>query len=133
VSLNSPDPARYAAYYRPNLYGFEQVKASIQTAKDRGIFTTVNLLVFPGVTDAEDEAANILRLVKDTGLDMIQLRNLCIDPELYLQTIPLPAGRPLGIRNFIRTLRREFPRLELGYVNRSKHLFGVRLCEKLPL
>jgi len=133
VSLNSPDPARYAAYYRPSLYGVEQVKASIQTAKDHGIYTTINLLVFPGVTDAEDEAENILQLVKDTGLDMIQLRNLCIDPELYLRSIPLPAGRPLGIRSFIRLLRREFPRLELGYVNRPKHLFGRRLCETLPL
>ncbi len=133
VSLNSPDPARYAAYYRPNLYGFEQVRASIQAAKDRGIFTTINLLVFPGVTDAADEAASIFRLIKDTGLDMIQLRNLCIDPELYLRSIPLPSGRPLGIRNFIRMLRCEFPRLELGYVNRPKHLFGQRLCERLPL
>ena len=133
VSLNSPDPARYAAYYRPNLYSFDQVKASIRTAVDHGIYTTINLLVFPGVTDAEDEAKGILRLVKETGLDMIQLRNLCIDPELYLRTIPLPAGRPLGIRNFIRLLRREFPRLELGYVNRSKNLFGARLCETLPL
>ena len=133
VSLNSPEPARYAAYYRPNLYGFEQVKASIQTAKDHGIYTTINLLVFPGVTDAEDEAEKILQLVKDTGLDMIQLRNLCIDPELYLRSIPLPRGRPLGIRHFIRLLRREFPRVELGYVNRPKHLFGARLCETLPL
>ena len=133
VSLNSPDPARYAAYYRPNLYGFEQVKASIKAAKSHGIYTTINLLVFPGVTDAEDEAENILHLVKDTGLDMIQLRNLCIDPELYLRSIPLPSGRPLGIRNFIRLLRREFPRLELGYVNRPKHRFGARLCESLPL
>ena len=133
VSLNSPDPARYAAYYRPDLYGVEQVRASIETAKDHGIYTTINLLVFPGVTDAEDEAEGILRLVKETGLDMIQLRNLCIDPELYLRSIPLPSGRPLGIRNFIRLLRREFPRLELGYVNRPKHLFGARLCETLPL
>ncbi|HEY7676075.1 MAG TPA: radical SAM protein [Candidatus Methylomirabilis sp.] len=133
VSLNSPDPARYAAYYRPDLYGVEQVVASIKTAKGHGIYTTINLLVFPGVTDAEDEAEGILRLVRDTGLDMIQLRNLCIDPDLYLRSIPLPAGRPLGIRSFIRLLRREFPRLELGYVNRPKHLFGARLCETLPL
>jgi wyosine [tRNA(Phe)-imidazoG37] synthetase (radical SAM superfamily) len=133
VSLNSPDPARYAAYYRPNLYGVEQVRASIRVAKGHGIFTTINLLVFPGVTDAEDEAESIFRLVKETSLDMIQLRNLCIDPELYLRSIPLPSGRPLGIRNFIRMLRREFPRLELGYVNRPKHLFGARLCQTLPL
>ncbi len=133
VSLNSAEPARYAAYYRPNLYGFEQVKASIRTAKDRGIYTTINLLVFPGVTDAADEAESIFRLVKETGLDMVQLRNLCIDPELYLRSIPLPAGRPLGIRDFIRLMRREFPRLELGYVNRPKHLFGHRLCEALLL
>lgn len=133
VSLNSPHPARYAAYYRPSLYGIEQVKASIQTAKDHGIYTAINLLVFPGITDAEDEAEEIFRLIRDTGLDMVQLRNLCIDPDLYLRSIPLPAGRPLGIRAFIRLLRRQFPRLELGYVNRPKHLFGRRLCETLPL
>lgn len=131
VSLNSPDPDLYATYYRPTRYTAADVVASIKTAKDLGIYTTINLLVFPGVTDREEEVEGLLRLVAETGLDMIQMRNLNIDPGLYLRTVPPASGQAIGIRSLLRTIRREHPRVEIGYVNRPKELFGVRLCDQL--
>jgi pyruvate-formate lyase-activating enzyme len=131
ISLNSTNPSLYAAYFRPHGYGLNQVGESIRRAKDQGAFVSVNLLVFPGVTDRQDEVEGLLGLVERTGLDMIQMRNLSIDPDLYLRIIPFPADRGMGIRELLRLLRQEFPALEIGYFNRPKELFGSLLCQTL--
>jgi hypothetical protein len=62
---------------------------------------------------------------------MIQMRNLSIDPELYLKTVPPARGKCVGIRAVLQAIRREFPQVEVGYFNRPKELFGTRLCESL--
>ena len=56
VSLNSAHAPLYEAYYRPVRYGLPDVVRSIRLAKKRGIYTALNLLTFPGVTDQEGEA-----------------------------------------------------------------------------
>ncbi len=48
-----------------------------------GGFASINLLCLPGITDREDEAAALVKLVEETGLDLIQWRNLNLDPEAY--------------------------------------------------
>ncbi len=131
ISLNSARGPAYTAYYQPRYYRWEEVRESIRRSKDLGLYTTVNYLVFPGVTDREEELEALLDLLRETGLDMIQMRNLSIDPELYLKTVPPARGKCLGIRTVLRTIRREFPRVEIGYFNRPKELFGTRLCETL--
>jgi len=131
ISLNSALEPTYTAYYQPRLYRFQDVKESLRVAKAHGVFTTANYLVFPGVTDREEEVEAFLALVRETGLDMIQMRNLSIDPELYLRTVPPARGKCVGIRTVLRTIRREFPHVEIGYFNRPKELFGTRLCETL--
>ncbi len=131
ISLNSALGPTYTAYYQPRYYRWEDVRESIERAKDLGLYTTVNYLVFPGVTDREEEIEALLGLMHETGLDMIQMRNLSIDPELYLRSVPAPRGRCLGMRRVLRTVRRECPQVEIGYFNRPKELFGTRLCETL--
>jgi pyruvate-formate lyase-activating enzyme len=133
ISLNSVLGPVYTAYYQPRYYRWEDVRESIRRAKALGLYTTINYLVFPGVTDREEEVEALLDLTRDTGLDMIQLRNLSIDPELYLRTVPPLRGKCVGIRMLLRTIRREFPRVEIGYFNRPKELFGTCLCETLVL
>ncbi|MBI2002774.1 MAG: hypothetical protein HYS69_16595 [candidate division NC10 bacterium] len=59
------------------------------------------------------------------------MRNLSMDPELYLRSMPPARGKCLGIRKVLQTIRREFPRVEIGYFNRPKELFDTRLCETL--
>jgi pyruvate-formate lyase-activating enzyme len=131
ISANSLQDDAYTAYYVPRSYRFQDILESIRIAKAHGVYTTINYLVFPGVTDREEELEALLGLIRETGLDMIQMRNLCIDPELYLATVPPARGRCLGIRAVLRAVRREFPRVEIGYFNRPKELFDTRLCETL--
>jgi len=131
ISLNSALGPTYTAYYLPRSYRWEDVRASIGLAKQSGLYTTLNYLVFPGVTDREEELEALLTLIRDARPDMIQMRNLSIDPELYLRTVPPARGKCLGMRTIFRAIRREYPLVEIGYFNRPKELFGTRLCETL--
>jgi pyruvate-formate lyase-activating enzyme len=131
ISLNSVLEPAYTAYYQPRYYTWADVLEAVRRAKGLGVYTTVNYLVFPGVTDREEELEALLALVRETRLDMIQMRNLAIDPELYLRSVPQPRGKCLGIRAVLQAIRREHPQVEIGYFNRPKELFGTRLCETL--
>jgi pyruvate-formate lyase-activating enzyme len=118
VSLNSPRPSVYDAYYRPRGYGLEQVEASIRAMRRRDRFVSINYLVFPGVNDTDDELEALESFIVRTGLQMIQWRNLNIDPELYGRSLPDGVLRPgFGMRALIDHLRRRFPALRHGYFN----------------
>ena len=90
-------------------------------AKGKGIYTSVNLLVFPGFTDREREIEGLVGLIKKTNLDLIQMRNLNIDPDLYLKT--MGRGEGIGISKMVNVLKSEFPSLQFGYFNRTKENF----------
>lgn len=123
VSLNSPDEGLYNAYFRPRNYKFKDVLSSIDTAKKHGKFVSVNLFVFPGLSDASSQIKSLVKFVKNTGVDMIQWRNLNIDPEIYLKTIACRKLRPEGVLNLLKAVKREFPRLKTGYFNLPKEDF----------
>ncbi len=131
VSLNSTQSDGYAAYYRPRGYTFTDVVQSVRVAKSCGCYTGINLLVFPGVSDREEEVEGLLRLIGETGLDLIQMKNLNIDPRPYLASLPPPRGRAIGMRELLRTVRREAPQVEIGYFNRPKEHFGRALSTAL--
>ncbi len=111
ISMNSARPQTYRAYFRPS-YPFEALAESAREMKARGRFVSLNLFVFPGVTDAPREAEALKRFVQDTGVDMIQWRNLNLDPDAYLEMLgqTLPAG--MGISRLIE----EIP-VRRGYFN----------------
>ncbi len=135
ISLNSACADTYGAYYRPVNYRWEDVVESLRLAVGEGLWTAVNLLVFPGVTDLPREVEALERLIADTGLHMVHLRNLSSDPRLYLDHLPpdTAAGRgALGLRHLAVRLKRGFPRLDLGYFNRPKEEFGAPLVDRLP-
>lgn len=118
VSLNSCRPEFYHAYHRPRCYRFDDVLLSIKIMKELGGFVSLNYFVMPGFTDDEQEFAALRQLISETGIDLIQLRNLNIDPEWYLQSLKLPRQRKsIGMRNLIQTLQSEFPQVRLGYFN----------------
>lgn len=108
----------YDAYYRPIGYRFDDVKRSLILAHEAGVYTSINLLLFPGLADAEDEVEALIAFLRETHVQLVQLRNLNIDPEVLLPRIPRPAGRPLGMRAFIETLRRDVPEVALGNFSR---------------
>jgi pyruvate-formate lyase-activating enzyme len=117
ISMNSPDRDRYNQYYRPKGYKFADVMDSVRTAKKIGLFTSINYLVFPGYTDREEEVGKLKNLIAETGIDQIQMRNLSLDPSLYLNTVKRPGGKAIGVKNLVGMLKEEFPNLIIGYFN----------------
>ncbi len=118
VSLNSARPEYYAAYYRPRGYGFDDVLAAIHAAKRGGARVALNYLIFPGVSDLPEEVNSLEELIGQTGIDLLQLRNLNIDPDYYLQGIRFQTSqKPLGIRKLVARLQENFPQLRFGYFN----------------
>jgi pyruvate-formate lyase-activating enzyme len=121
VTLNSPHSKYFRQYHRPKGYTFKDVMDSLVLAKEMGIYTSVNLLVLPGFTDREDEVEGWVELIRRTYLDLIQMRNLNIDPDLYLKE--MGRGEGMGISKMIEVLKRAFPSLQFGYFNRTKEHF----------
>jgi pyruvate-formate lyase-activating enzyme len=121
VTLNSPHREYYNRYHRPKGYPFRKVVDSLIMAKEKGIYTSLNLLVFPGFTDRETEIEGLMGLIQKTNLNLIQMRNLNIDPDLYLKTVG--RGEGMGISKMIDVLKKEFPSLQFGYFNRTKENF----------
>ena len=119
VTLASPRETAYSAYHRPRNYALADVIASIRAARDAGVHVSLNLLVYPGMTDCEDEVEALWGLLRDPGVDGIQLRNLNLDPERYREAMgdSWPTGEPLGVRRLKNRLRKEFPEVWLGYYN----------------
>ncbi len=118
VSLNSAQEQYYTSYYRPNGYSFSDVLTSIRLMKDAGRFVSLNYFVLPGVTDSPGEYEALCSLILSCRPDFIQLRNLNMDPEWYLQTIAFPENEPAqGIRPWYKALQKEFPVLKFGYFN----------------
>ncbi len=118
VSMNSPRKSTYLAYYRPRGYTFENVLTSLRSAKEGGLHLALNLLVMPGVTDAPEEVEALLGLIGEYEIDQVQMRNLNIDPRLYLETVGATGEGAIGIGGLLDLLTAEFPGLEIGYFNR---------------
>ena len=118
VSMNSAREQCYTAYFRPQGYQFAAVRESIVRARAAGVFVSVNLLYFPGVSDTEEEIAALVDLVRSCGINFLQLRSLNIDPELYMELLaPVAHGPSAGFGNFRKRLRKACPELGFGYFN----------------
>jgi MoaA/NifB/PqqE/SkfB family radical SAM enzyme len=118
VSTNSARPEIYLPYYRPNNYEFEDIIESLKVVNSFGGWTSINYFVFPGMTDSEAEYEALRKLIKDTGLKMIQWRNFNIDPDWYLGKIGVhETGECLGVKQMQQLIREEFPDLKFGYFN----------------
>lgn len=123
VSLNSPQEKFYNLYFRPLSYKFRDVLKSIEIAKRHGKFVSVNLFIFPGFSDSKEQVKALLGFIKNTGVDMLQLRNLNIDPDFYCEVLRCKNFSPEGVRSLVNILNKEFPRLKIGYFNLPKEKF----------
>jgi wyosine [tRNA(Phe)-imidazoG37] synthetase (radical SAM superfamily) len=118
VSLNSAREAYYHAYYRPRGYSYSDVTNSIRAMKSAGGFVSLNLLAQPGLTDEEEEVEAIIQLIDETGIDLIQMRNLNIDPEWYLRGIGYrSSGRIIGMLEMMKRIQASHPQVSFGYFN----------------
>jgi len=128
-SMNSVQEELYNRYYRPVNYRFAAVIESVKTAKERGLFTMINYLVSPGVTDSPAEADALLQFLGDTRVDMLQLRNLSIDPDYYNREMGVHS-RGTGMYGLLERIKREYPHVQFGYFNRTKENFFPEGYEK---
>jgi pyruvate-formate lyase-activating enzyme len=118
VSLNSAQEKYYTPYYRPNNYVFEDIIESLKVVREFGGWTSINYFVFPGMTDSAEEYEALRKLIRETGLNMIQWRNFNIDPDWYLGKLGVTeTGECLGVKQLQELIQEEFPDLKFGYFN----------------
>ncbi|UCD15830.1 MAG: radical SAM protein [Candidatus Omnitrophota bacterium] len=123
VSINSLQKELYDAYFRPRNYKFSDIIKSIEIAKKYKKFVAINLFIFPGVSDSTSEIEALTTFLKKTKPDMVQLRNLNIDPQYYLDSMPYKRLKPQGIMFLVRYIQKEFPHVKIGYFNLPKSEF----------
>jgi pyruvate-formate lyase-activating enzyme len=117
LSIFSLDDARFRAYYRPIGYDLAQVAECADVVAASGGQVTINLLTFPGISDAPGEIDRLVDFVHRHGVHQVQLRSLNVDPHWLLSRIP-ERTQGIGMRRFVRELRQRCPRLELGNFTR---------------
>jgi len=118
ISIFSLDDKRFRAYYRPVGYGLDQVRACADVVARNGGQVTINLLTFPGITDAPQEIQALTDFVQEHGVHQVQLRSLNVDPLWLLARIP-ERSRGVGMRQLTRELTARCPELRLGNFTRA--------------
>lgn len=113
VSMISAIPETYQAYYRGS-YTLEEVRESISYAKDHGVYVSINMLSFPGLNDRPEELAAWVDFLNAVKVDMVQLRNLNIDPDAFGDIMPRPEAKPLGVRKFLQKISKGCPNVIIG-------------------
>jgi hypothetical protein len=77
----------------------------------------INYLVFPGISDQMGEIEALGKIIEKTGVNFLHLKNLCIDPQLYLKAMPKTGKPGIGMWKMVDILKKTFPDLTLGYFN----------------
>ena len=113
VSIISAVDESYAAYYRAN-YELPAVKESIAYALGKGVKVSLNLLYMPGFTDSLQEVTAWEKFFAAYPVNMVQMRNLNIDPDYFRETMPTKNEKAIGTKNFMRRLTEKFPAVRLG-------------------
>ena len=97
---------------------FDDIIESIKVVNSYDGWTSINYFVFPGMTDSVEEYEALRKVIKETGLKMIQWRNFNIDPDWYLGKINVTdTGECIGVNKMMKLLKKEFPNLKFGYFN----------------
>ena len=123
VSTISFREKTYNAYYNPVGYNLGEVIESIKIAKERGLYISINLLTFPGLTDRKDEVDATSEAVDKYDINLVQTRNLNIDQDLLFSKLPPPDTEIIGIRRMLKKMLSANPRLKIGYFNKTKDEF----------
>jgi pyruvate-formate lyase-activating enzyme len=127
VSMNSVQKYFYTRYYRPQGYSFEDVCRSIQIAKKKQGWVSINYLSMPGLTDSREEIRALKRFIRAYKVDMIQWRNLNFDPGEYFRLLNNRhsiLGSNTHMRDHIENVHTMYPHLLQGYFNPSRRRMG---------
>jgi len=128
ISMNSVRKECYSAYFQPQGYRFSDVLKGIDTGVHRGLFVSINYLNCPGFTDTPEEIKALISFIEKHQINMIQWRNLNFDPVRYWKAMNTAAkhGKPVGMKNTLKQIKKVFPDLKYGYFNLPKEKFSVK-------
>ena len=120
VSIISAREDSYNAYYKAG-YQLQNVKESIKYALNKNVYVSLNMLYFPGFNDRVEELDGWLKFFDELPVQMIQVRNLNIDPDIFLTAMPPQNGEIIGTKNFLQNIKSRFSNLQIGsfshYIN----------------
>lgn len=105
VSIISAREESYQAYYRGS-YKLSDVKETIKYALAHGIYVSLNLLYFPGFNDRIEEVEAWQQFFAELPVQMIQVRNLNIDPDYFLQRMPKQKGKIISTKKFLQAMEK---------------------------
>jgi molybdenum cofactor biosynthesis enzyme MoaA len=125
ISMNSVREECYRAYFRPQGYTFDDVLASISVTRECKKFVALNYLNIPGFTDTPEEIEAFIKFIRQFPINMIQWRNLNIDPLRYwnIMTRVTQNGKPLGVKRVLQRIKTRFPNVKFGYFNPARDNF----------
>lgn len=133
VSMCSAIESSYNAYYRPRGYSFSDVLRTLELGRQHGVWMSINLLLMPGLNDTIPEIEALIDLIKRFDVNMVQMRNLNIDPDWLFEQIEPPAEKGIGITNMIRMLQDACPGLRIGSHNPAREEMGIGYSAPMPM
>jgi pyruvate-formate lyase-activating enzyme len=117
ISAISFTDAVFRAYYRPIGYSLDDVLECGRVMQRSGGQVCLNLLTFPGVTDAPDELDRTVDACREMGVLQVQWRSLNVDHDWLARV--LPAMQPgQGMRKALDRFHRDLPDVEHGNFTR---------------
>jgi MoaA/NifB/PqqE/SkfB family radical SAM enzyme len=124
VTLNSAHPKYYRRYHQPMRYTLKKVIDSLFWLKKRGSSPPSTSLFYLGSL-IEGKVEGWVELVRKTRLDLIQMRNLNIDPDFYLKE--MGRGEGMGISRMIEVLKVSFLVSNLVISTEPKNISDLKL------
>ncbi len=121
-SLNSTQKKLYELFHHRSPSQFDDIIESLKIARHFHRRIVLSYGVFPGLTDHPDEIEAFKKLVGDLNIEIVQLHNLEIDPEWYVDELRLMTlnRSQLGIKSWFSDLRKTFPSIQIGYQNKIR-------------
>lgn len=117
VSMSSAQEKWYTLYHRPLGYKMADIVESLQLARRFNRWASINYFVMPGLTDTPDEMEALSKLIDSTKLNMIQWRNLNIDPDWLFSRVEFDERQAIGVQQVMNQIRSKFPWVYFGYFN----------------
>ncbi len=117
ISAISFTDAVFRAYYRPIGYTLDDVRECGRLMRAAGGQVCLNLLTFPGVTDAPDEIDRTIAACRDMGVMQVQWRSLNVDHDWLVRVLP-EMGPGMGMQAALDRVRRDLPGVEHGNFTR---------------
>jgi pyruvate-formate lyase-activating enzyme len=118
-AISFTDPV-FRAYYRPVGYGLEEVVECGRVMRAAGGQVCLNLLTFPGLTDAPEELERTVAACRQMGVEQVQWRSLNVDHDWLLELLPASSAG-VGMSEALEHLRRELPGVAHGNFTRPVH------------